>query len=234
MRPRGPAAARRRPKKRARRRPSSTPTGSGRSGAWRGFWSRWDAPTGCGPKTWSVRSRTRPACRDGPFGAIDIYDRFAFVDVPQQHAARVVDTLRHTTIRGSRRPRASRSRWLTGARPAERIARRGRAPRPEPTPRPTRLTLDGQPAREPRTTRTARETRPARPLATRPAPAIGTVGADLPPAPRATLPEAGRGGRTGSPARARTAASLSGNRNSGLRRLRKLLEAGSIPATIGS
>jgi superfamily II DNA/RNA helicase len=101
-------------------------------------------------------------------GAIDIYDRFAFVDVPQQHAARVVDTLRHTTIRGQ--PTAARfAQPAANGRAARREDRtpRGRAPRPEPKPRPTRLTLDGQPAREPRTTRRAGETRPARPLATR-------------------------------------------------------------------
>lgn len=69
-------------------------------------------------------------------GAIDIYDRFSFVEVPAAQTERVVEVLQRTTIRG-RRPGA---RLMQPGAPAP--EERGRAgtgaPRPRPR-RPTRL-----------------------------------------------------------------------------------------------
>jgi ATP-dependent RNA helicase DeaD len=67
-------------------------------------------------------------------GAIDIYDRFSFVEVPAAQAEQVVEALQHTTIRG-RRPGA---RLVQPGTPAPEERARAGPPRPRPR-RPTRL-----------------------------------------------------------------------------------------------
>ncbi len=70
-------------------------------------------------------------------GAIDIYDRFSYVEVPRQHATRVVQALTRTTLRGRR----------VGARLADGEA--SEAPRPPASrpagPPPSRPPLSGPP-----------------------------------------------------------------------------------------
>lgn len=82
-------------------------------------------------------------------GAIDIYDRYSFVEVPQQHAVAVVEALRSTSIRGrpvgirlaqpdgppSRRTAPDSRRRLAPARPP-RAARPFRSPPRQEAPEP--------------------------------------------------------------------------------------------------
>ena len=75
--------------------------------------------------------------RGKSIGAIDIYDRFSFVEVPESHAQRVVDALSHTTIRGQRvavRP-ATPDRAPRGERPPRRFPPGDRPERAERPPR---------------------------------------------------------------------------------------------------
>ncbi len=55
----------------------------------------------CARATWWAPSPTRPAS-GGAIGAIDLYDRFAFVEVASVEAENVLRALERTTIRGRR------------------------------------------------------------------------------------------------------------------------------------
>jgi ATP-dependent RNA helicase DeaD len=106
-------------------------------------------------------------------GAIDLYDRFSFVEVPQEHAGRVVDALVRTTLRGRRvgvrlagpeqparpgrparaapeargRRAARRPRLAQGAGAGQRAGAPGEAPESAETPEPSRRSRASRPTR---------------------------------------------------------------------------------------
>ena len=71
----------------------------GRRRAWCASSSTPAATRACGRPTSSAPSPTRPGVPGKAIGAIDIYDRFTFVEVPSEYAEQVLAGMRHVKIR---------------------------------------------------------------------------------------------------------------------------------------
>lgn len=47
-----------------------------------------------------MQSQANPECRETLSGAIDMYDKYTFVEVPREYAADVIEAMKHAKIKG--------------------------------------------------------------------------------------------------------------------------------------